>query len=57
MGNRAAGLGDLRPPQIRTRQLWAFWQMDYVVGVSTLRAGINFRRDDIDIQVVGIMER
>ena len=57
MGNRAAGLGDLRSIHIKTRQLWAFWQMEYFVGVSTLMAGINFRRDDIDIQVVGIMER
>ncbi|MGA8403479.1 MAG: hypothetical protein WB664_01565, partial [Nitrososphaeraceae archaeon] len=23
-------------PQFRTRQLWAYWQEDYVVGVSTL---------------------
>ncbi len=56
MGNRVAGLADLRRPQIRTRNLWALWQVDYVVGVST-KGGINFRQDDIDIQVVGIMER
>jgi hypothetical protein len=37
MGNRVAGLADLRRPQIRTRNLWALWQVDYVVGVNTLR--------------------
>ncbi|HET7242850.1 MAG TPA: hypothetical protein VFI64_05865 [Nitrososphaeraceae archaeon] len=57
MGNRAAGLGDLRPLRIGTRQLWAFWQMDYILGASTLMGGTNCGRDDIDIQVVGIMKR
>jgi hypothetical protein len=36
MGSPAAGLADLRRPQIRTRQLWGYWQEDYVVGDSTL---------------------
>jgi hypothetical protein len=41
MGNRSAGLADLRRPQNRTGQLWSFWQEDFVVGVSTLREALT----------------
>ena len=34
-GSPAAWLAGLRRPQIRTRQLLAYWQEDYVVGVIT----------------------
>jgi hypothetical protein len=35
MGNRAAGLADLRHPKSGLDSC-AYWQEDYVVGVSTL---------------------
>jgi len=41
MENRAAGLADLRRLKIRTRRLWALWQVDYVVDVSTLREALT----------------
>ena len=57
MGNPAAGLADLRRPQIRTRQLWASGKMDNVVGVSTLGETLTLDETILIYNVVGIMER